>query len=292
MKNIMKIFYKTVIILLSMSTFAKAQDVPSYKVTLDYKAYWAGFVVAYITSETFISNDQYQIAAHYEVGGIARMFNESANDTLSRGIRLSGGEFRPKYYESSGNFGKLTYLNKVKFDPHTLKVMEHEQELNLREDTEYIPIPEEEKFGADPMSIFLNMIMNKDFKEDYKELETKRQFGGIFVSEQSFICEENEMMKPEGRSVFAGNASICAIDGKLIAGNIKRTKKRKKRKKSRVDDDQKTRLWFGKLDGFDATVPVYTEFPIGWGKVRIYLSNFDIEAASQPTTISKMKTTE
>ena len=281
-----------VIIFFGLSAFAEAQDMPSYKVTLDYKAYWAGFVIANITSETFISEDEYQIYAHYEVGGIARMFNESANDTLSRGIRLSDGEFRPEYYESIGNFGKLTYLNKVKFDPDTLKVVEHDQELNLREDTEYIPIPEEEKFGADPMSIFLNMIMNRDFKEVYKELDTKRQFGGIFVSEQSFICEDSEQMEPEKRSVFEGDASICAIDGKLIAGNIKRAKKRKKRKKSRVDDDQKMRLWFGKLDGFDATVPVYTEFPIGWGKVRIYLSNFNIEAANQPTTMTKIKTAE
>ena len=281
-----------VIILLSLSAFTEAKDMPPYKVTLDYKAYWAGFVIANITSETFISNDEYQIYAHYEVGGIARMFNESTNDTLSRGIRLPDGEFRPEYYESIGNFGKLTYLNKVKFDPYTLKVMEHDQELNLREGTEYIPIPEEEKFGADPMSIFLNMIMNKDFKEVYKELDTKRQFGGIFVSEQSFICEESEQMKPESRSVFEGEAIICAIDGKLIAGNIKRTKKRKKPRKRRVDDDQKTRLWFGKLDGFNAMVPVYTEFSIGWGKARIYLSNFNVETANQSTALIKIKTAE
>ena len=37
---------------------------------------------------------------------------------------------------------------------------------------------------------------------------------------------------------------------------------------------------FGKVDGFDGTVPVYTEFPIGWGKVRIYLSEFSIEDVS------------
>ena len=288
----MKIFYKVVVILLSLSAFAEGQDMTSYKVSLDYKAYWAGFVIADITSETFISNDEYQIFAHYEVGGIARLFNKSANDTLSRGIRLSDGEFRPEYYESVGNFGKLTYLNKVKFDPDTLKVTKHDQELNLGKDAEYIPIPEEEKFGADPMSIFLNMIMIKDFNEAYKEPDTKRQFGGIFVSEQSFVCEKREQMKPESRSVFEGDASICAIDGKLIAGNIKRKKKREKPEKSRFDDDRKIRLWFGKLDGFDATVPVYTELPIGWGKVRIYLSNFNIEAANKPTTMTKVKTAE
>ncbi|MBT6032951.1 MAG: DUF3108 domain-containing protein [Kordiimonadaceae bacterium] len=263
--------------MLSFVSYASAQDTSSYKATLNYKAYWAGFTVANITSETTINHDEYKITANYEVGGIARMFSKSANNTLSRGIKNDSGEYRPTYYESIGNFGKLTYLNQVKFDPKSLKVIEHTQELNLRDDLEYIPIAEEEKYGADPLSIFLNMTMNKNFNQVYKTLDTQRQFGGIFVSEQTFICEEQVIMEHESRSVFEGEATVCAIDGKLLAGSIKRTNPKKKRRKSRVDDDQKTRLWFGKLDGFEAMAPVYTEFPIGWGKVRIYLSDYKIE---------------
>jgi hypothetical protein len=273
----MKLFYRTILLILSLTPFAVAQDASSYKATLTYKAYWAGFTVANISSETIINNDQYQISANYEVGGFARMFSKSANKTLSRGIQIENGEYRPTYYESSGNFGRLTYLNQAKFDPVSLKVTEHIQELNLRDDLEYIPIAEEEKYGADPLSIFLNMTMNENFNEDYKVLDTQRQFGGIFVSEQYFICEEQVVMEHESRSAFEGEATVCAIDGKRLAGNIKRLNPKKKRKKSRVDDDQKTRLWFGKLAGFQAMAPVYTEFPVGWGKVRIYLSDYKVE---------------
>jgi len=265
------------LIFFSLSAFSLAQNPTSFVVNTEYKAYWAGFTVAEITSKTTIKPDQYGISAGYVVKGIAALFNKSENNTMAQGVISPSGEFRPELYESKGNFGTLTYFNRATFDPDTLKVLSHDQELNLREDTEYIPIEENEKYGFDPMTIFLNMMTNKNFKEDYKEFYTERQFGGIFVSEQTFICKEEKIMAAESCSVFEGEAIGCSIDGKRLAGQIKRTKPRKKRKRSRVDDNRESLLWFGKMDGFNAMIPVYTEFPVGWGKVRIYLSGFSVE---------------
>ncbi|MBT7583616.1 MAG: DUF3108 domain-containing protein, partial [Kordiimonadaceae bacterium] len=248
----MKLFCKTIVIFLSLSVTALAQNPKSYKVNTQYKAYWGGFTVAEITSQTTIKPGEYDISAGYTVKGLAAIFGKSENTTMAQGIVSSSGEFRPELYESSGNFGKLTYYNRATFDPDTLKVKSHEQELNLREDTEYIPIADEEKYGFDPMTIFLNMMTNQNFKEEYKKLYTERQFGGIFVSEQTFICKEEKIIGSERRSVFEGEAVGCAIDGKRLSGQLKSTKPRKKRKRSRVDDDQESLLWFGKMDGFDA----------------------------------------
>lgn len=275
----MKLFCKIITIFIGLSAFAYAQNPTSFKVHAEYKAYWAGFTVAEISSETIIQPNEYGISASYLVKGIAALFSKSANNTMAEGIISASGEFRPELYQSKGNFGKLSYFNRATFDPDTLKVLSHDQELKLRKDTEYIPIAEEEKYGFDPMTIFLNMMTNKNFKEEYKELYTERQFGGIFVSEQYFICKEEKIMERESRSVFEGEAVGCAIDGKRLEGRIVNTKPRKKRRRSRVDDDQESLLWFGKMDGFDAMIPVYTEFPIGWGKVRIYLSDFSVEPA-------------
>lgn len=270
-------FYKLLIFIIFSFSFAHAEEEAPYKVTLEYKAYWAGFVVANISSETTIYPNKYEVTAHYKVSGVASIFSNSENNTMSRGILHTSGEYRPNEYKSTGHFGDFEYLNHAYFDPDSLKVIDHTQELKLRKDTEYIPIPEEEKFGSDPITIFLNMIMKKDFNNAFSETQKHRQFGGIFVSEQTYICDDQELMKHESRSVFEGQATICSFDGEMIAGNIKSTKKNKKRKKDRVDDDQKTRLWFGKMDGFDAMIPVYTEFPIGWGKVRVYLSGYQKE---------------
>lgn len=278
----MKLFCKIIAIFLCFSASSFAQNPTSYKVHTEYKAYWAGFTVAEISSETTIQPGEYGISAGYIVKGIAALFSKSTNNTMAEGIISASGEFRPKLYESKGNFGKLTYFNRATFNPDTLKVISHDQELKLRKDTEYIPIAEEEKYGFDPMTIFLNMMTNKNFKEDYKELYTERQFGGIFVSEQYFICKEQKVMEAEKRSVFHGEAVGCAIDGKRLEGQIVRTKPRKKRRRSRVDDDQESLLWFGKMDGFDAMIPIYTEIPIGWGKVRIYLSDFSVEPINPP----------
>ena len=273
----MNILNKTVILFLCMTVFAVAQSAASYKVNLKYKAYWGGFTVAEISSDTVIDNNTYEVSANYQVKGIASIVGKMENRTMARGIMHRTGEYRPEYYESQGNFGKLKYSNKVTFNPDNLLVTNHIQDVELREDTEYAPIDDLDKHGFDPMTLFINMIMNENFNQDYKSQYNDRQFGGMFVSRQSFICDEYETRDEERRSVFAGDTTICKIDGKLLAGGIRNTAPNKKRRRGREDDDQDSRLWFGKMPGFKGMVPVYTEFPVGWGTVRIYLDDFSIE---------------
>lgn len=273
----MSIIYKVVFFFLSLTAFTAAQTATSYKVNLKYKAYWGGFTVAEINSDTIIDNDTYRVSADYQVKGIASIVGKMQNQTMARGIMHRTGEYRPQYYQSQGNFGKFKYSNKVTFNPDNLKVTNHIQEVELREDTEYVPIDDLDKHGFDPMTLFLNMIMNENFNQDYKTEYSDRQFGGIFVSRQSFICDDYETLDKESRSVFAGETTICKIDGKLLAGGIRNTDPDKKRRRGRENDDQDSRLWFGKMQGFNGMIPVYTEFPLGWGKVRIYLDDFSIE---------------
>ena len=273
----MKYFLSLLMFWLVFAIGASAQSTTAQKVKFKYKAYWGGFVVAEINSETVLDASNYETVANYRVKGVAMIMGKMENRTMARGILHSDGTYHPDYYESMGNFGKLIYNNQVTFDPETLYVTDLVQDLKLRKDTEYIPIADEEKYGMDPMTIFLNMILNQNFKEAYSEEVKTRQFGGMFVSEQSFICDQTKEFKQESRSVFKGEAFACKIDGKAISGDIKSTKPRKKRRRGRERDDQDSRLYFGKMPDFEGTVPVYTEFPIGWGKVRIYLSEFSVE---------------
>ena len=266
-----------------LGSVASAKITSPQKVTFKYKAYWGGFVVAEIASQTTINPDQtYEISADYTVKGIASIISKMQNNTYARGIMHRTGEFRPNYYESRGNFGDFKYLNQVTFNPDNLMVTDHVQDLTLRKNTEYIPIDKLNRHGIDPLTMYMNMIVNPNFARDYKNGYSRRQFGGVFVTKQSLVCDTTQEFDRESRSVFMGEAIGCKIDGKLLAGGIRSTDPDRKRRRGREDDDQESRLWFGKVDGFDGTVPVYTEFPIGWGKVRIYLSEFSTEPIESP----------
>lgn len=273
----MKILIRTAAAFIALTSFAMAETPSSYKVNLEYKAYWGAFSVAEISSDTIIDDQTYEISANYRVKGIASIVGKMENNTMARGIMHRTGEYRPLFYQSQGNFGKFKYLNKVSFNPDNLMVTDHVQEMELREDTEYIPIDDLDKHGFDPMTLFLNMIMNENFNRDYKNGYRDRQFGGIFVSSQSFLCDEYDTLEETGKSVFSGESTVCKIDGELLAGGIRSTDPNKKRRRGREDDDQDSKLWFGKMPGFDGMLPVYTEFSIGLGKVRIYLSDYSIE---------------
>jgi len=283
----MKLIYRAILFFSILCSNAQAGDEQTQKVTFKYKAYWGGFVVAEISSQTLLAPNKYETSATYSVKGIASIIGKMENNTLSRGIYHRTGEYRPEYYESRGNFGKFKYKNEVHFNTDSLMVTDHVQDLELRKETEYIPIPDADKHGMDPMTIFLNMIVNKNFAQDYKTETHTRQFGGIFVSKQIFMCDQSKVFEEEGRSVFEGPAIGCQIDGVTLAGDIRSTNPDKKPRRGREGDDQESRLWFGKMDGFHGTVPVYTEFPIGWGKVRIYLSEFNIENIDGPMLSAK-----
>ncbi|MDG1858638.1 MAG: DUF3108 domain-containing protein, partial [Emcibacteraceae bacterium] len=152
----MTVFFKTALLIFSLGYAAIANAAPSYKVSMKYKAYWGGFTVAEIASDAIINDDTYEISADYQVKGIASIIGKMQNHTTARGILHRTGEYRPEYYESQGNFGKFKYLNQVTFNPDNLMVIDHKQELELRKDTEYIPIDELDRHGTDPMSLFFN----------------------------------------------------------------------------------------------------------------------------------------
>lgn len=284
----MQYFLSIILFLFAFGTATYAQPNAGKNVSLKYKAYWGGFNIAEIESQTTLHDDSYEVTAHYTVKGIATIIGKMENNTRAYGIKHRTGEYRPLYYETQGNFGKFKYSNQVSFDTDSLLVTDHKQELELRDKTEYIPIPQAHKHGIDPMTMFLNMIVNENFTRDYKSEYRRRQFGGIFVSSQAFVCDEEQNFEEESRSVFVGEAVGCKIDGQLLAGGIRSTDPNRKRRRGREDDDQDSILWFGQMDGFEGYFPVYTEFPIGWGKVRVYLNEYSIEDVESPVqTASK-----
>ena len=59
----MRLIYRAILISFLLSASALAQDELPYRVNMTYKAYWGGFVVAEIHSETALDATGYQLTA-------------------------------------------------------------------------------------------------------------------------------------------------------------------------------------------------------------------------------------
>ena len=100
-----------------------------------------------------------------------------------------------------------------------------------------------------------------------------------------YQCIENKQLKSK-RSVYRGQALICEFNDKYVSGSFERLEKKKKsrrqkknkKKKKNTDTNEPVplQIWYAKVDKLANMIPVYTEFSIGWGKVRIYLSDIKV----------------
>lgn len=275
-----KILFSIIVFFAITDINLAAPDRLSHDIKLTYKAYWGGFVISKVYSTTHIGPSDYQIDVAYEVTGIASIFSKMKNKVSVRGKITPDGRLKPLYYENIGSWGHHGYSNRTKFQEHDGKIISHDYTFNFKEEFKYIPINDDLKFGPDMVSFYLGLTLDDEAMKIGTEMKHHNVFGGFFLLDISYQCPETKRFKTR-RSIYAGEVVVCEFSDKIIAGDFEKVKKKKKKKKKKRSSIEPVpvQIWYAKLDElkeFGALIPVYSEFAIGWGKVRVYLSEIEV----------------
>ncbi|VAX04238.1 hypothetical protein MNBD_ALPHA03-2079 [hydrothermal vent metagenome] len=262
---------------------AAENDKATQHIKLTYKAYWGGFVISKVYSSGHMSPTDYAVEVSYKVTGLATIFSNMENKVTARGKFASDGSLKPLSYTNQGRWGKYSFHNRTEFQKEDSKIISHEFAFKFKEDVEYIPIREEHKYGPDMVSFYLGLSLDEEAMKIGEKIMHQNIFGGFFLLDISYQCTENKRLKSK-RSVYKGDVLVCEFRDKIVDGSFKRIKKKKKsqkksRKKKNNTDTMEPiplEIWYGKVDGLDNMIPVYSEFSIGWGKVRVYLAEIEV----------------
>lgn len=266
------------------ASLAAEGDRYSQNIKLTYKAYWAGFVISKVYSTTHIGLSDYQIDVAYEVTGIASIFSKMKNKVSVRGKITPEGSLKPLYYENVGSWGRHGYSNRTEFQEHDGKIISHDYTFNFKEEFKYIPIKDDLKFGPDMVSFYLGLTLDDEAMKIGTEMKHQTVFGGFFLLDIAYQCTGTRRLKTR-RSMYTGEVVVCEFSDEIIEGKFEKVQKKKKKKKEKKKrssiEPVPVQIWYAKPDElkeFDALVPVYSEFAVGWGKVRVYLSEIEVTA--------------
>ena len=252
-------------------------------IKLTYKAYWAGFVISEVHSRGVITPDSYQVDVSYKVTGLAAIFSSMKNRVSARGIFAADGSVRPLVFDNQGSWSHYGFTNHTEFRLEDSKIISHKYTANFKRKVKYIPVREELAYGPDMVSFYLGLTLDEEKMKIGAPERHQNIFGGFFLLDISYRCIANKTLKSK-RSVYKGKALVCEFHDKIIDGGFERIKKKKSRKKKKHRKKKNTdtmepvplQVWYGRIGGVDHMVPVYSEFPFGWGKVRVYLSKIEV----------------
>lgn len=275
-----KILFSIIFFLITANiSLAAENDRPSQNIKLSYKAYWAGFVVSELKSFGHMNSDGYQAEISYEVTGLATIFNNMKNTVSVRGKFAPDGTLRPLLYENQGSWSRYSFTNRTEFQELDSKIISHDFEFKFKEDVRYIPIKDELRYGPDMVSFFLGLTLSDEAMKIGTEVKHQNIFGGFFLLDIAYRCVENKRLKSK-RSIYNGDALVCEFKDKIIDGGFERIKKKKKKKRKKKNTDVMEpvpmKIWYAKVGELDQMIPVYSEFPFGLGKVRVYLTEIEV----------------
>lgn len=268
--------------LILSSTPANARS--EQDITLTYKAYWGGFVISEIYSRAQLSDEEYRVEVAYDVTGLASIFSNMKSKSSVHGIILPDGQLKPLQFDNAGSWSKSHFTTTTHFDRDSSQITAHDFDFKFKKEAKYIPIDEGRRRGPDMMSYYLGLILDPMALRIADAVMDQNVFGGFFLLNMAYKCPEMKEMDSR-RAVYHGPVIACEFNDKIVDGKFiateKAKKKKKRKKKKKEKKPQPVQLWFAQMDDIGARIPVYAEFAIGWGKVRVYLAGMEVSSRPQ-----------
>ncbi len=275
-----KILISVVLLFIFTDINLAAESRQSQNIKLTYKAYWGGFVISKIYSVGQMDNENYQVQISYKVTGLAKIFSNMKNTVSTEGKFAPDGSLKPLIFENQGSWSRYSFKNHTEFQEKDSKIISHDYEFKFKEDVKYIPIKDDLKYGPDMVSFFLGMTLDDEAMKIGTDVKHQNIFGGFFLLDIAYQCIGNKQLKSK-RSIYNGDTTVCEFKDTIVDGGFVRIKKKKKSRKKKNTDTMEPvplKIWYAKVEQLDNMIPVYSEFPFGWGKVRVYLTEIEVTA--------------
>lgn len=219
-----------------------------------YELSWNAIEVA--TVETELSRDEagYRLVWRGQTSGFLGLLYPFASEAWSEGSQAGAG-VTPRRFAGLSKRGEDENAWAVDFDP-TGRAVRVEIPEDDRADRE--PVPAELQVGPDPLSLALTALSRA--KPGFREAGTA--FDGRRVLRIAAVCAD----APEATPDF-GEALLCTVEGKLVAGASRRWRDRQQPQAERPP----TRVWLTRGTVAGGWWPVRIESPTRWGTVTALL---------------------
>ena len=288
----MRTFFSSLAIL---GTVAVAGPVAAAdKLNATYKFYWKGFLVSQADTSASITSDAYEFALDFRMRGVASIFASGRSSAKVSGLLRDRAPV-PQLYENSGRWDGKDFAQTMTFDGDGA-LLENKLDWPEKwlEEFKREPVPKELQVGPDPASLVISLIHTPLERAIGEEPLVMRTFDGDSVLDWIISCSPEPVeLEESGKSPYAGEAYECTYDGKLVAGKRILTEKQKKkrekerekarkkaekrRKKGQEEEDRSPKIWMQAVEGSAYILPVRAEFQSGLGRVRMYLSDLQLD---------------
>ena len=223
-------------------------------VRASYALSWLGVEVATVETELFESDGSYRLAWRGQTSGFLGAVHPFASEATSEGELEAAGR-RPRLHAGRSLRGGESRAWAVDFDAagKAVRVAIPEDDRQDRE-----PVPAALRVGPDPLSLALSALDRAG--------PGSRQTGTAFDGRRAFELSASCADAPEPLPGM-GEALLCTVDGKLLAGASRRWRDRGEP----PQEQPPTRIWLGRDVVTGGWWPVRVEAPTRWGTVTARL---------------------
>jgi Protein of unknown function (DUF3108) len=187
-----------------------------------YDIYWTGLRVFTAESTVSFDDESYTHLVNMRSRGMLKVFVDAEMSIASRGQR-SAGQILPVEYTSDSIWNDKIYARSVAFDEsghgqltRNIVPQDDDDDGSYRE-----AVPDDLAIGPDPLGLLAGIVLDHAdaFTKTGESRVTFTSFDGVRSIEYEATCQLDENpLTPSGRSVYAGGAVRCSLDGRQTGG--------------------------------------------------------------------------
>ena len=182
---------------------------------MEYAGYTHGFLVLRVAGSLTLSPTAYVVRLNFRTAGLVGMVVHADNDSRAEG-HFAGGQAQPSLFETSGHLRGAARVTRVTYSDEN-PVIEALKPPVERERS-IVPVADT-RHTIDTLSAAALLI--RQVGQDLRCDGAVRVFDGRRLSTQTAHTAGPDLLDRTRRSIFAGQALRCDVEGQQLAGFVR-----------------------------------------------------------------------